>query len=114
MVQAQIKKISKGVAQQKVTLANFKRIAVPLPPKEEQELLVERIDQMLSRSHDAEACTDSELTRSTALRQSILKQAFAGRLVPQDPNDEPASELLARIRAAQPVGKGKTLRNASA
>lgn len=44
------------------------------------------------------ACAD-ELARSTALRQSILKDAFAGRLVPQDPNDEPASALLARIRA---------------
>jgi type I restriction enzyme S subunit len=54
----------------------------------------------------------SELTRSAALRQSILKDAFAGKLVPQDPTDEPAADLLARIRAtratpARRVGKAQ-------
>ncbi|GAB6057209.1 hypothetical protein [Desulfonatronum parangueonense] len=47
---------------------------------------------------------------SRPLRQSILKDAFAGRLVPQDPNDEPVSELLARIRAER--GAGPKKRNA--
>ncbi len=42
-----------------------------------------------------------QLARATRLRQSILKRAFEGKLVPQDPNDEPASVLLARIRAAR-------------
>ena len=40
---------------------------------------------------------DANLTRAEALRQSILKQAFSGKLVPQDPNDEPAQALLDRI-----------------
>ena len=42
---------------------------------------------------------DAALQRSEALRQAILKKAFSGRLVPQDPADEPASALLARLRA---------------
>jgi type I restriction enzyme S subunit len=42
---------------------------------------------------------DSEISHSEALRQSILKKAFSGQLVPQNPNDEPASVLLERIRA---------------
>jgi type I restriction enzyme S subunit len=42
---------------------------------------------------------EANLKRAARLRQSILKQAFEGNLVPQDPSDEPASELLARIRA---------------
>ena len=47
---------------------------------------------------------------SASLRQSILKSAFTGQLVPQDPNDEPASELLARIRAEQSRAPKKKLR----
>ena len=45
-----------------------------------------------------EAAIDSEITKSATLRQSILKQAFAGQLVAQNPSDEPASILLDRIR----------------
>ena len=51
----------------------------------------------------------AELTRAERLRQSILKDAFSGKLVPQDPNDEPANVLLEKIRDAkeeqQPKGK---------
>ncbi len=54
----------------------------------------------MGKISDLEAWCKTELARSAALRQSILKDAFAGRLVPQDPNDEPAADLLARIRAA--------------
>jgi len=48
-----------------------------------------------------EQIIDENLNKSQALRQSILKKAFAGQLVPQDPNDEPAEELLERIRNTQ-------------
>ena len=53
------------------------------------------------------AWCQTELARSAALRQSILKDAFAGRLVPQDPSDEPAAELLARIRASRAAAPHK-------
>ena len=46
---------------------------------------------------------DAALQRSEALRQAILKKAFTGRLVPQSPADDPASELLARLRADRSV-----------
>lgn len=76
-----------------------------LPPLKEQAKIIARAEQDIGKVADLEAWCETELARSVALRQSILKQAFSGRLVPQDPTDEPASALLARIRAAAPAKK---------
>ncbi len=56
------------------------------------------LDEQFEAIERNERELDAALKRSEALRQSILKKAFAGRLVPQDPADEPASALLARLR----------------
>jgi type I restriction enzyme S subunit len=61
--------------------------------------IIDRVDSAMENISSVQAVTISEAARSAALRQSILKDAFAGKLVPQDPADEPAAELLARIRA---------------
>ena len=61
----------------------------------------------------AERLVEADLARAARLRQAILKRAFAGALVPQDPTDEPASALLARIRTAraeEPKPKTRTRR----
>ncbi len=94
--------------------SNCNNTPVPVPPLEEQLEVSQRIRCALDHIQNLNQNCQTELTRSTALRQSILKQAFAGRLVPQDPNDEPASELLARIRADQPAVKGQTRKKVSA
>jgi type I restriction enzyme S subunit len=77
----------------------LKRAPVPLPPTAEQEAIVDAVEDQLSVIDHLEADLDAKLTNAQALRQSILRHAFSGKLVPQDPNDEPASELLKRIAA---------------
>ena len=72
---------------------------MPLPPLAEQQRIVAEVERRLSVVDQMEAAVGSGLKRAERLRQAILKRAFEGRLVPQDPNDEPASVLLERIRA---------------
>ena len=72
---------------------------MPLPPLLEQHRIVAEVERRLSVIQQAEAVVEASLKRAERLRQSILKQAFSGKLVPQDPTDEPASALLERIRA---------------
>lgn len=85
------------------------KVYVPIPSLTEQEQIVTELEQYLSIADAAEATIDAELKHAERLRQSILKHAFSGKLVPQDPNDEPASALLEKIRdeKEQPQPKRK-------
>ncbi len=82
-----------------INLTVLSQFPIPLPPLAEQRRIVAEVERLLSVAQQAEATVDASLSRAERLRQSILKQAFSGRLVPQDPDDEPASALLERIRA---------------
>ena len=74
------------------------RYQIPIPSLAAQINIVAEVERRLSIVVDAEEQVDANLRRADRLRQSILKQAFSGQLVPQDPNDEPVSVLLERIR----------------
>jgi hypothetical protein len=72
---------------------------VYFPSMEEQQRIVAEIESRLSVCDKIEESIEKSLKQAESLRQSILKKAFEGKLVPQDPNDEPANALLARIQA---------------
>ena len=88
-----------SAGQHNVSLSLIHRMAVPVPPLAEQHRIVSEVERRLSVIQQAETAVEASVQRAERLRQSILKRAFAGELVPQDPDDEPASVLLERIRA---------------
>jgi len=101
--------MTQGIAQKTVSWERFSKLAVPLPSLEEQAAIF----QKLQAAEDEERCLTTAIERSlrqsTAQRQNLLCATFTGQLVPQDPADEPAAALLARLRveraAAQPAAK---------
>jgi type I restriction enzyme S subunit len=83
-----------------VSGADLKQTPVPVPPCAEQQAIVELANERLSQIESLSSEVERNMARASRLRQSILKSAFEGHLVPQDPADEPASVLIERIRAA--------------
>jgi type I restriction enzyme S subunit len=95
----QTRQIGSGNNQPALNKSRVQSIVFPLPPLVEQHRIVAEAERRLSVVDEFEKTVEHGLQRAERLRQAILKRAFEGKLVPQDPNDEPASVLLEWIRA---------------
>jgi type I restriction enzyme, S subunit len=107
---AQAESGATGTAQKTVSLKNLRNFTIPLADQIEQAQIVLEIESRLSVADKLAEAVETSLRQAEVLRQSLLHRAFQGQLVPQDPTDEPASALLARIRAErseQPVKRGR-------
>jgi type I restriction enzyme S subunit len=98
IVQKQIEGARTGALQPLLNLSDVRRLGVPITSTGEQEIIVERMESILTSLDQVEADVEVQLKRAARLRQGILKRAFEGRLVPQDPTDEPAEKLLEGIK----------------
>ncbi|MFH0729480.1 MAG: restriction endonuclease subunit S [Pseudomonadota bacterium] len=104
-VRQQVFDLCKGSSRAFLNQAILKSLVFPYCPLPEQEAIVAAIESRLSVCDKIEESIEHSLKQAESLRQSILKQAFEGKLVPQDPNDEPANVLLTRIKAERESGR---------
>lgn len=105
-VQNKIEKMQTGSTNQvELSRTEIQNLSLPLPSLSEQEHIVAKIEEEFKKADILQQKIESALESAKQLKQSILKKAFEGKLVPQDPNDEPASILLEKIK------KGKSKNN---
>ena len=90
---------SSGNNQPALNKSIVERISFPIAPPDEMKQIVRQVDRELNAAAEQERAIEYALKQSAAQRKNILKAAFSGQLVPQDPDDEPAAVLLERIRA---------------
>jgi type I restriction enzyme, S subunit len=86
--------------QYNLSLSRLKDLAIPLPPADEMCEIVQEVERRLAASQELAQTLERQLERAQATRESLLEEAFSGQLVPHEPADEPATELLHRIRMA--------------
>lgn len=111
-----VSRLTKGIGRTRVNLGHIRSIAIPLPPSAEQDRILVVLSEFLQSCDTQNLLIERELSLSAAQRKNILKTAFTGQLVPQDPDDEPASKLLEHLRqerAAQPRAKRSRQMNKS-
>ena len=99
--------ISQQVGQANVNGRKLSSMPMPLLSILEQQKIVEEIEQRFSVADEIEKTVEHALKQAERLRQSILKRAFEGKLVPQNPDDESASILFERIKAEKAKKESK-------
>jgi type I restriction enzyme, S subunit len=98
--------VGEGGAQPALNAKKVRELSIPVPPIAEQVRIAEQLRVLFSQADAIESAGEAARRVVEGLDQSILARAFRGELVPQDPDDEPASVLLHRIRAERVIGRG--------
>ena len=96
---SKIDEFAPATAQKNINLTTLETLVIPFCGTAEQAEIVRVLDTSLEAAEALDKEIAANLARADALRQSILQRAFSGQLIPQNPSDEPASALLARIQA---------------
>lgn len=95
-----------GTAHPHINLRDIKQYRVPLAPYTDQKRVLALASDLLSDCDRASQSVTAAMTRASSLRNAILSQAFSGKLIPQDPNDEPALAFLQHIAAERASSNG--------
>lgn len=90
-----------GATRPRINLKQLRALQIQLPGRQEQDEIVRRVKLLFGYADRLEARLQAAQTAADRLTPALLAKAFRGELVPQDPNDEPASELLKRLAAAR-------------
>jgi type I restriction enzyme S subunit len=107
LAQTRMKGATKGVAVRGVNIGDVRALQVPLPSRDEQDEIVRCVESLFAYADRLEARYAAARAQVERLTPALLAKAFRGELVAQDPNDEPAAVLLARIRAARAAAPAK-------
>ena len=104
----QFNKGLKGIGVPNLHLEQIRKVIFPLPPLSEQRRIVEKIEELLALVDDLETNKTDLQSYIKQTKSKVLEMAIRGKLVPQNPNDEPASVLLERIKKEQKPSKSKS------
>jgi len=97
-----------------LTQAKFRELALSVPCIAEQVEIVRRVETLFAFADSLEARLKAAQTATERMTPALLAKAFRGELVPQDPNDEPASKLLRRLQQEAPSSRTKNGRKSAA
>lgn len=96
-----VARLVKGIGRPRINLSHIRTIPIALSPKAEQREIEIALSDAQAAADDQLKAIERGLKQAMAQRKNILRAAFSGQLVPQDPNDEPAGVLLERIRSSR-------------
>ena len=111
--QKQAKTLGAGEGRVRISKGNLVRILFPFPPLAEQKRIVKKVEELFTYADKIGEASNGIATAAQLLDKKILDLAIRGQLVAQDPTDEPASELLKRIRETKKVGRSPRDRHAA-